>query len=254
MQEKPKRTIYQKIFSGGSWALFTVFVWELVEEGLENLIAYALSSAVAIFVTKALSTLAVITATQGIKVAIKRAIKPVIRNFTYKEGNDKMNKIKTFFIGIWANKKTILGTISSAVMVASGSGLINLSELPELNVKGFNVTPYIYYATLGIIALLGVFGKGAESVKTYFERINLIKNEKQTKSIEKQVKRELIAEKKLAEKNKVKAEKEKTKAEAKAKKEKLEAEKRAKIEEVKASLINKNTSSVINSTKINDIN
>ena len=70
--QKPKQHFLSKIFSGTYLALFTMFVWEMVEEALEGLIAYALSSVVAIFVTKVLSTFAIVSATQGIKVTIKR--------------------------------------------------------------------------------------------------------------------------------------------------------------------------------------
>ena len=85
-----KKTLCDKLFSGSGWALFTMFVWELVEDCLENAIAYVLSSAIAIFVTKALSTLFIITATQGIKVVIKKTMIPFIKKMTYKEGFDKM--------------------------------------------------------------------------------------------------------------------------------------------------------------------
>ncbi|NCU39922.1 hypothetical protein EOL99_03450 [Candidatus Falkowbacteria bacterium] len=237
----PKQTFLKKLYSGSGWALFTMFVWELVEEGLENLIAMVLSSGIALFVTKALSTLAIITATQGIKVALKRFLMPLIKNLSYKEGNDKMEKLKTFFLGIWANKKTILGTVSSAVMVASGSGVIDVSALPQFIIEGYNLTPIIYYVALGIIALLGVFGKGAESVKAFFERVGLIKVQKEVNLIEKEAQKELIAEQKKAnqtqaEQDKIKA-KEEADAKLKAEKEKADAEYRAKVEQAKAKFI-----------------
>ena len=126
MEAVPKhKTLLSKLFAGSGWALFTMFVWELVEEGIENIIALVLSSAVALFVTKALSTLAIITATQGIKVAIKRFLMPFVKTLTYKEGNDKVSKIKSFFIWLWCNKKTLTGTASSAVMTLSGTGVID---------------------------------------------------------------------------------------------------------------------------------
>jgi hypothetical protein len=103
---KQHKTLKQILLSSAGWSVFTMFVWELVEEGLENLIAYALSSAVAIFVTKALSTLAIISATQGIKVSIKRFLMPLIKTLTYKEGNDKMKFLKNYFTLMWGNKIT----------------------------------------------------------------------------------------------------------------------------------------------------
>lgn len=241
MERKPKRTLSQRLFSGSGWALFTMFVWELVEEALENLIAYALSSAVALFITKALSTLAIITATQGIKVSLKRFLLPFFREITYKEGKDKMSKIKAFFTWIWCNKKTLLGTASMAVMTLSGTQVIDVNGLPALVVGGLNITPIIYYACLAVLALIGVFGKGLESIKTFFERVGLIKAQKEEKAILKEAQKEIDAETKKAnqtqaeqEKEQAKNEKQKAEAEAKAK---AEAEHRAKVEEAKAKLI-----------------
>ena len=104
MVEKPKW--WKKLVSSGLWSMTTIFAWELVEEALENLIAYGISSVVALFITKALSTLAIITATQGLKVGIKRFVFPYIKTLIYKEGNDKMNLVKTYFTKVWGNKIT----------------------------------------------------------------------------------------------------------------------------------------------------
>lgn len=103
---KNPKQVLTKVFSGTTWALFTMFVWELIEEGLESLIAYALSSAFAVFMAKVLSTLSIVTATQLVKVPIKRFLYPIIRNLIYKEGNDKMNLIKKYFTKVWGNKFT----------------------------------------------------------------------------------------------------------------------------------------------------
>ena len=104
MMEKPKW--WKKLMASGLWSMTTIFAWELVEEALENLIAYGISSVVALFITKALSTLAIITATQGLKVGIKRFVFPYIKTLIYKEGNDKMNLVKTYFTKVWGNKIT----------------------------------------------------------------------------------------------------------------------------------------------------
>lgn len=240
-EPKETKTFWGKICSGSGWALFTMFVWELCEEGLENLLAYALSSAVALFITKALSTLAIITATQGIKVSIKRFLVPFIKTLTYKEGNDKMSKIKKFFTWIWCNKKTLTGTAASAVIALSGTEVINTNSLPALNIDGINITPIIYYFLLAVLALVGVTGKGFENIKTFFERVGLIKAEKEQKAIMKETKKELAAEEVKA--NQTQAEQEqveaKANAEAKAKaeQEQAEAEHRAKIEAAKAQII-----------------
>lgn len=116
MIEKPKW--WKKLMASGLWSMTTIFAWELVEEALENLIAYGISSVVALFITKALSTLAIITATQGLKVGIKRFVFPYIKTLIYKEGNDKMNLVKTYFTKAWGNKLTGLFSAIPASLCA----------------------------------------------------------------------------------------------------------------------------------------
>jgi hypothetical protein len=235
------KALCDKLFSGSGWALFTMFVWEMVEELLENCIAYALSSAVAIFVTKALSTLFIITATQGIKVSIKRFLIPFFKNLTYKEGLDKMSKVKSFFTWLWCNKKTLIGTASVAVAGLSGTGVIDVKTLPALVVGGFNLTPFIYYGCLAVLALLGVFGVGIEKIEVFFNRVGLIKAQKAEAKIVKEAKKELKAEQKQANQTQAQKEKEDAKKlaeeQAKAEKAKADAEHKAKIEQAKAKLV-----------------
>ena len=238
------KSLLSKLFSGSGWALFTMFVWELVEEGLENLIAYALSSAVAIFVTKALSTLAIITATQGIKVAIKRFLVPFIRELTYKEGNDKMEKIKQFFSWLNANKCTIGGIAVGALTAVSGAGVIDVTSLPELIVGSVNITPILYYAVLGILIILVSFFP--ETIEKFKERIAKQKADAEQKAINKEALKEIAEEEKIANQTQAEAEKAKAEAEAKAQAEaekaQAEAEHRAKVEEAKAKILaQKNT-------------
>lgn len=236
-----KQTLFNKLFSGSGWALFTMFVWEMVEEALENLIAYALSSAVAVFVTKALSTLAIITATQGIKVSIKRFLVPLFKEITYKEGHDKMSKVKQFFTWIWCNKKTLLGTASTAVLTLSGTGVIDANGIAPLYIGGFNITPIVYYGCLAVISLFGIFGKGIEDIKTFFERVGLIKAQKEEKAIIKEAEKEIKAEQKLANQTQAQQEKKTAKEEAiskaKQEKDKADAEHKAKVQEAKAKLL-----------------
>lgn len=222
--QKPKQHFLSKIFSGTYLALFTMFVWEMVEEALEGLIAYALSSVVAIFVTKVLSTFAIVSATQGIKVTIKRFLVPFFKQLTYREGHDKMSKVKKFFTWIWCNKKTLLGTASTAVMGLSGTGVIDVNSILPLYIGSFNVTPVIYYACLAGLALLGVFGVGIEKIEEFFERIGLIKKAKEEKQILKEAKKELKAEQKQDDTKK-------------QEEEKAQAEHKAKVEAVKAKLL-----------------
>lgn len=229
-----KQTRKSGIFKKGGFALFTLFVWELVEEAFESLIAYALSSAIAIFVTKALSTLAIISATQGIKILIKNFLYPHIKKLVHKiKGNFIMAKIKQFFSWVWANKKTLCGIGSGAVMTLSGTGVIDVAGLPALLVGGFNITPLIYYAVLLVIALVGVTGKGFETIKGFAERVAQLNANKEQHKIDKLAAKELKAEQKLANQTEVQKEKSEVKAQA-------EKELRAKIDAAKIKLKEEN--------------
>lgn len=221
---------FKKIFKTGGWALIVLFLWELIEEGLEILIAYTISSLLALFIVKALSALAIVTATQGIKVLIKKILYPQIKKILYKKGNDKVEKIKQFFIWIWANKKTLIGTIAGATATLTGTQVIDISGLPALLIGGVDVTPIIYYCALLALTLIGVFGKGLESIKGFFIRIGILKEAKLEKKILKEAKKEIEQEEKLL--NQSQAEKEKNEEKAK-----LEEEYRAKINAKKAEIL-----------------
>lgn len=230
----------QHFFHKGGWAVFSVFVWEMVEELLEEAIAYCVSSVFALFIVKTISTLAIVATTIGLKSLLKRLFKPIIKTLTYKEGNDKMTKVKKFFTWIFANKKTLIGTLSASVMTLSGTGVIDVSALPDLTIKGFNITPVLYYGVLAVLALFGVFGKGFEKIEEFFARMKVVKAEKEQNAIVKQAEKELKAEQKKA--NQTQAQQEKNQAKedainkAKAEKEKADAEYRAKVEKAKAEL------------------
>lgn len=210
-----------------------MLIWELLEEGLETFIAFAISSVCAIFVVKALSTLGVVVATQGIKVAVKRFLVPLIKKITYKKGNDKMEKVKKFFSWVWSNKKTLLGSLLAVVSGVMTGIAINadfIQLFPALTFLGVNWTAVI----IGLLAFagieLGVLGKGFETVDQYEKRTAVLKAEKEQKAIEKQAKKEIKAEEKLA--NQTQADKEKAKE-----KEIADAERKAKVEAVKAKIL-----------------
>ena len=234
---KKKQPLWKTLFTGSGWTLFTLFTWEMMEELLEEAIAFGITS----FITKALSTLVVIGITQLTKRAIIRMVKPIVKTFTYKEGNDKMGKVKQFFTWIWSNKKTLIGVTSGAVLTLSGAEVIDVSALPELPIGGFNITPIIYYGALLILALVGVFGKGLEGIEEYANRIKQQKAEKEQKAIVKEAQAEIKAEQKLANQTQAQQEKATAKAEkekiAKAEQEKAEAEHKAKVEEAKAKIL-----------------
>lgn len=233
-----QQTFKRWFLSTGGWAVFSMFVWELVEEGLESLIAYALSSAVAIFVTKALSTLAIITATQGIKVGIKRFLLPYFKQMIYKEGNDKVKKVKEFFSWLNANKCTVGGVTVGALTAVSGAGLVDVSSFPAMMIGGFNLTPVLYYILLGTMAIVCSFFP--EKVAEFKARIDANKAEKEAKAIIKVAEKELANESKVANQTQAQQEKAKAKADAEAKakaeKEKAEREYRAKVDAQKAKL------------------
>lgn len=210
-----------------------MLIWELLEEGLETFIAFAISSVCAIFVVKALSTLGVVVATQGIKVAVKRFLVPLIKKITYKKGNDKVEKVKKFFSWVWSNKKTLLGSLLAVVSGVMTGIAINadfIQLFPALTFLGVNWTAVI----IGLLAFagieLGVLGKGFETVDQYEKRMAVLKAEKEQKAIEKQAKKEIKAEEKLA--NQTQADKEKAKE-----KEIADAERKAKVEAVKAKIL-----------------
>ena len=210
-----------------------MLIWELLEEGLETFIAFAISSLCAIFVVKALSTLGVVFATHGIKVVVKRFLVPLIKKITYKKGNDKVEKVKKFFSWVWSNKKTLLGSLLAVVSGVMTGIAINadfIQLFPALTFLGVNWTAVI----IGLLAFagieLGVLGKGFETVDQYEKRTAILKAEKEQKAIEKQAKKEIKAEEKLA--NQTQADKEKAKE-----KEIADAERKAKVEAVKAKIL-----------------
>lgn len=210
-----------------------MLIWELLEEGLETLIAFAISSVCAIFVVKALSTLGVVVATQGIKVAVKRFLVPFIKKITYKKGNDKVEKVKKFFSWVWANKKTLLGSllaVVSGVLTAIATNADLIMDLPALTFLGINWTAVIFGVLVFAGVEVGVVGKGFETIAKYKDRIAVDKFEKEEKAIEKQAKKEIKTEKKLA--NQTQADKEKAKE-----KEIADAERKAKVEAVKAKIL-----------------
>lgn len=240
MEHQHKEFSFKRIFSSGLWVFLTGFSWELVEEILESVIAEALTDLIALFIAKVFLTFAVILSTQLVKKLLKKILRPIIKRLTYKEGNDKVSKIKSFFQWLFANKKTLCGIAGAGVATLSGTGVIDVSVLPALVVGGLNITPFIYYGVLLVVSLIGISGKGFESVKTFFERIAGVKAEKEQKAIVREAQKELKAEQKVA--NQTQAQQEKAQAKADAQKvaeeekAKAEAEHRAKIEQAKAEI------------------
>lgn len=191
-------------WKGWGSTLVFVLVFEIIEELLEEAFAFGLTW---LFV-KSLSAVTTFTIAQFTKVIIKK----IIKDLTYKEGTDKMNKLKTFFKGIYANKKTIIGSLSGITATVSavlaGTGVVSVSDLPALDIQGFNISPILFYGLLLIGVILGVFGKGAEKYTVFLERVTGIKQEKTEKNKNKLIKKEAKRVEKLIEAEKINVQKE----------------------------------------------
>lgn len=198
-------------------SFFTYLAIELVEELLEEAIAFGITW----IISKAISTLVVIFLTQGGKAMIKFAVKRI----TYKEGNDKMKFITKALTWIKGNYLPILGTASAAVTTLAGTGVIDVMALPALAIAGFNITPVLYYAIFGVLSILGISKPGWQKIATYLENLDIKKAVKEDTLAEKTAKKRVKAEAKEAKLSQAAQEK-KTAKEA-AEKAKQEAKKQA---------------------------
>lgn len=95
-QGKGNSCSWIKAFCKGFGLLLT---YEIIEELIEEAIAYTITTIIA----KAVSFLLVVVLTQTVKVTAKGlakgitiALKPAVKELTYREGNDKITKIMRF--------------------------------------------------------------------------------------------------------------------------------------------------------------
>ena len=96
-----KRTHWKDIFQGSGLTFIVVFVMEMIEEGLENLIALGISTL--------FSTVLLVVFTQATKLGLKKLIKwtmPYVKTLIYREGDDKMKLLKKYWTLVWGNKIT----------------------------------------------------------------------------------------------------------------------------------------------------
>ena len=163
-----------------------LLTYNIIEELIEEAIAYTITTIIA----KAVSFLVVVLLTQTVKVTAKGlakgitiALKPAIKNITYKEGNDKITKILRFinmckekikenkFLNfLKRNPKSILGIIAGFIAsLASGAGttcglVFGNVELPLwANICVGVVVCVIEF----VLIVLGVNGAGFEGVAKY---------------------------------------------------------------------------------------
>ena len=210
-------------------SFFLYLAIELVEEFLEEMISWGISS----LLVKGISTLFIVSLTQGVKVLIKRIVKQI----TYKEGNDKVEKLKKVWNWFKANKCTILGVATGAGVAVSGT-VVDVNGLPALYIGTFNLTPVLYWVIMGVLVIVASFFP--ETYEKWKTRVDAQKAEKEQKALVKEAEKELANEEKVA--NQTQAEQEKAKAKeeadklAKQEKEKADAEHKAKVEAIKAQL------------------
>lgn len=222
-REIPK-TINQKLKNlcghGASFASM-ILICELIEEALEELIAWGLSWAL----TKAISIIFAVTITQGFKLIVKRFIKKI----TYRNGGDKMDKVKQFFckLGEWFKTNPI--TIATSGANLAGSGAVGMGIYIAFNYFGWQLPEWAMYliigfATVGLACLTewGILCKGWETKAEKALRLAAIAAAAEEKRIEAE------AAKKAAE---MKAEEERLAAEARAR---FEAEEKAKADAIAA--------------------
>lgn len=128
----PHISLKRRLFSSSGWAFFTMLIWECVESLLEYAIAYVISSAITMLVIKLVATFLIITAVQTITKPTQRFIMNFVRRFTYKKGEDKVKFLKKVWDLIKSNKCTIALVISTALIGAGGTNLINVDQLPAI--------------------------------------------------------------------------------------------------------------------------
>lgn len=212
-ESQPLNVEKHKWWSNSGWTFLTVFIWEILEEVLENIIAFGIS---ALF-----STIFLLLATQGIKLCIKKVIRflvPFVKRYTYKEGNDKVKFLKNYWTKVWGNK--ITGT-------SAGIGFAGLSYFQTF----IPFATHCWWIALIVFVVffnLAVFF-GGETLSQIQERIAQSTIKKEEQAIIKEAQKRL----KQIEKKASQTEAEKMKNDAK---EKANAEKEAKVKQAMAEI------------------
>ena len=201
-----RQTRWKEMFQGSGLTFIVVFAMEMLEEGLENLIALGISTL--------FSTVLLVCITQLSKIGLKKLVKlimPFVKKIIYKEGDDKMKALKNYWTKVWGNK--ITGT-------SVGLGFAGVSYFQTL----IPFAHHCWWVALIVFVVffnLGVFF-GGETLNQIQERLASATLKKEENEILKEAKKKLAQLEKEATQSE--AEKQKATAEAKAK-----AEREAKI-------------------------
>ena len=194
-----KRTHWKDIFQGSGLTFIVVFVMEMIEEGLENLIALGISTL--------FSTVLLVCFTQLAKIGLKKLVKlimPYVKTLIYREGDDKMKLLKKYWTLVWGNK--ITGT-------SVGLGFAGISFFQTL----IPFAHHCYWFALIVFVVfynLGIFF-GGETLNQIQERLAQALLTKEQNSVVKEAKKRIAQEKKEATQSE--AERQKADAQAKAK-------------------------------------
>lgn len=252
-------------------SIVLMLTYGIIEELLEEAIAWGITALAA----KALSIVVIITLTGVIKVSAKNSmkglivlLKPVVKKFTYEQGNDKTTKlvsffrrifrmdnkenkkvdVKGFFVKLFAylkrNVKTNTATISN-IISSLGAGALTTGGFIVGGVQVPQWSTYVIGALVTVIMFvltqLGVNGKGLETQEQYDKRkeneaaAKAVKlAEKEKAKAEKQEKEAIKKQLEVEEQAQEEAKKELLKQEQEAEAKKQEAERNAKIAQIKA--------------------
>ena len=194
-----RRIHWKDVFQGSGLTFVVVFAMEMLEEGLENLIALGISTL--------FSTVLLVVLTQASKIGLKKLIKlmmPFVKQLIYKEGDDKVKALKNYWAKVWGNK--ITGT-------SVGLGFAGISYFQTL-VPFAHHCWWIALIVFVVFFNLGIFF-GGETLNQIQERLANATLKKEEKDILKEAKKKLAQLKK--QETQSEAERLKAEAERKAK-------------------------------------
>lgn len=194
-----RRMHWKDVFQGSGLTFVVVFAMEMLEEGLENLIALGISTL--------FSTVLLVVLTQASKIGLKKLIKwmmPFVKQLIYKEGDDKVKALKNYWAKVWGNK--ITGT-------SVGLGFAGISYFQTL-VPFAHHCWWIALIVFVVFFNLGIFF-GGETLNQIQERLASATLKKEEKDILKEAKKKLAQLKK--QETQSEAERLKAEAERKAK-------------------------------------